>query len=106
MRTLWILLVVSGLAACKKPSVQECDKACRNANRLLFWDEAEKAAAELPESERAAFMKSKEEQFHSTLQAGIDHCIAQCRSADNDAQIKCLTDAKTADDVRKCKDVD
>jgi hypothetical protein len=100
------LALAAGASACQKPSVQECDKACRNANRLLYWDEVEKEAATLPEAERAAFRASKESEFHETLQKGIDHCIAQCRSADNDAQVKCFQDAKTADEIRKCKDVD
>ncbi len=105
MRLAWILLATVGLIACRKPSVQECDKACRNANRLLYWDEIEKEAGELPEAERAAWRAEKEKGFYETLQAGIDHCIAQCRSADNDEQLKCLTNATTAEQIRKCAGV-
>jgi len=41
-------------------------------------------------------------EFSSLLENGVDHCINQCTSANNDEQTDCMINAKTADVAEKC----
>ncbi|MCB9560874.1 MAG: hypothetical protein H6708_10745 [Kofleriaceae bacterium] len=96
------LALVLPLTACKKPSVKTCDKACRNASVLLFWETADAEIAAAPEAERAALRAQKEAEYQTGFERGIDLCITQCQSADNDDQNTCLIKAKTAADIHAC----
>lgn len=98
-----IALVSVGLllAACKGDR-QKCEKACRNYGTLMYWDVVDKEIASTPEDKRDALRKKKLAEFSSQLENGVDICVDQCISANNDKQIDCMIGAKTSDDARKC----
>lgn len=98
-----IALVSAGLllAACKGDR-QKCEQACRNYGTLMYWDVVDKEVAAAPEDKREALKKKKLAEFSSQLENGVDMCVSQCSSANNDEQIDCMIEAKTAADVKKC----
>jgi hypothetical protein len=101
MRRAVVIAVLGLLAACKGDR-DKCEKACRNYATLLYWDLADKAVQAAPPAERDALRKRKLGEFSSILENGVDTCINQCTSANNDKQNDCMTDAKTAAEAKKC----
>jgi hypothetical protein len=89
------------LGACKGDR-QKCEKACRNYGTLMYWDVVDKELATTPEDKRDALRKKKLAEFSSQLENGVDMCVDQCASANNDKQIDCMIEAKTSAEVKKC----
>ncbi len=89
------------LSGCKGDRNQ-CEQACRNFFTLTYREAADAEIAALPEDQRAAANRKKLAEFGSRIEGGVDVCIHQCVSANNDDQIACLTAAKTAAAARVC----
>lgn len=89
------------LAACHGDR-QKCETACRNYGTLLYWDLSDKEINAAPADQRDALRKRKLGEFSSKLENGIDLCVNQCSSANNDKMTDCMIAAKTADDAKKC----
>ena len=103
MRRLALLLVlsISVLGACKGDR-NKCEAACRNFFTLTYWKKADAEIAALPAAEREAAKKKKLSEFANMIEDGVEMCVNQCSSANNDDQIDCLTKAKTADEAQAC----
>jgi hypothetical protein len=105
MRSAFVLAVLAagalGLGACKGDR-GKCETACRNYGTLLYWDISDKEIEKAPPGEREALRKKKLAEFSSQLENGVDVCINQCSSANNDKQIDCMIAAKTAAEATKC----
>jgi hypothetical protein len=97
-----VVIAVLGLLAACKGDHDKCEKACRNYGTLLYWDIADKAIQAAPPAERDALRKRKLGEFSSLLENGVDTCINQCTSANNDKQNDCMTNAKTAAEAKLC----
>ena len=68
----------------------------------MYWEVVDKELAATPEDKREALRKKKLAEFSSQLENGVDMCVSQCSSANNDDQIDCMIEAKTAAEVQKC----
>lgn len=97
-----VLIAVLGLLAACKGDRQKCETACRNYGTLLYWEISDKQIQAAPAEQREALRKRKLAEFSSKLENGVDVCINQCSSANNDKQVDCMTTAKTADEASKC----
>ncbi len=97
---LWLALGAS-LGACKGDR-QKCEDACRNSSALLYWREADDEISKAPADKREALRKTKLGMFDSKLENGLELCINQCTSANNDELTKCLIEAKTAVQIDAC----
>lgn len=97
------LVVALGLllAACKG-DIQKCEQACRNYGTLMYWKAADVEIAAVPAAERDALRKRKLTEFSTKLENGVDLCISQCQSANNDKDMDCMIAAKTAEQVKAC----
>jgi hypothetical protein len=89
------------LCACKG-DMQKCEQACRNYGTLVYWKHADAEIAAAPAAEQDALRKKKLGQFDSKLENGVDMCVSQCQSANNDADMECMIAAKTADQAIAC----
>lgn len=89
------------VVACKADPV-ECEKAVRNYATLTFWKKADVRIAALPADQRERARRDELAKFTAELDQRIDTVVANCRSANNDEQIKCMIEAKTADQAEKC----
>lgn len=98
---LGVLLVLATLGGCKGDPVK-CDQACRNFAQLMFWKEADAEIAKAPPAERDALRKKKLGELSDKVERGIDMCISQCTSANNEGDMDCMIAAKTADQVQAC----
>jgi hypothetical protein len=96
-----VLAALLALAACKGDRNQ-CEKACRNFSALVYWEKADKEIAAAPEAERAELKKKKLGKFTMYIEEGIDHCVNQCASANNDEMIDCMISAKTGEQAKAC----
>ena len=98
-----VVLLVLGGAACHRGDAQQCEKACRNYARLVYWDkaEAEIAAVKTP-AERKLVRERHVSKFTNDLESDIDVCTTQCQSADNDGQVACMIAAKKAVEAKAC----
>ena len=97
-----VLIAVLGLVAACKGDRQKCETACRNYGTLLYWEISDKQIQAVPAEQRDALRKRKLAEFSSKLENGVDVCINQCSSANNDKQVDCMIAAKTADEAGKC----
>ncbi|MDB4962946.1 MAG: hypothetical protein JWP01_2945 [Myxococcales bacterium] len=108
-RAVILLALVVGLSvplgACKGDR-KKCEEACRNYASLVYWKKVDAEIAALPEAERDAHRKKRLAAFASQLENGVDLCINQCSSANNDEQMNCMIVAKTAIDAEKCVEDD
>jgi hypothetical protein len=70
--------LILALLGCSKPSTEDCRKAVLNLQRIRGLD----TDAHAPDPEAA---------------------VRKCRSTANPTTVRCLIDAKTADDVARCE---
>jgi hypothetical protein len=96
-----LAVTVLFVTACKGDA-QKCEQACRNFGTLVYWQNADKQIAAAPEGERDALRKKLLGQFDSQLENGVDGCVSQCQSANNDQQIDCMITAKTGEQASGC----
>ena len=96
-----LLLSIALLAGCKGDRDQ-CEAACRNAYTLTYWRKADKDIAAAPQKDRDALRRKRLGMFDSELEGGVELCINQCTSANNETMNKCLIAAKSADAIDEC----
>lgn len=104
MRRSFVLLGLAGvlsLGACKG-DLAKCEKSCRNYATLVYWEKADSDVAAAPAAERSAMKRKYLDKFQRELEGGVDLCINQCSSANNDESMDCMIKAKTAKDAHKC----
>lgn len=89
------------LGACKGDK-NKCEQACRNYAKLAYWKKADAEIAALPEAERENEKKRRLAQYSTQLETGVDLCVNQCVSANNDEMTDCMIEAKTAETVIAC----
>jgi hypothetical protein len=95
------LLVAVAMLGCKGDRVQ-CEKAVRNYYSLVYWEQAEKDIAAAPAADRDKLRKDKLGKFEADMARGVDTVVSQCVSANNDDQVDCLLEAKTAPEAKAC----
>ena len=98
LATLMALAVGGGC----KGDAQKCETGCRNYAGLVYWKQADAEITAAPADQRDTLRKRKLGEFDTKLEGGIDMCVSQCQSANNDTQIDCLIAAKTADKATEC----
>ncbi|HEY4175930.1 MAG TPA: hypothetical protein VGM90_03830 [Kofleriaceae bacterium] len=104
MRTVTLLVAILGVSvvgACKGDPVK-CEAACRNYAKLNYWDVANKDIAAAPADKREALNKKYLAKFGGEVDEGVDVCVSQCSSANNEKTIDCMIAAQNVTDVRKC----
>lgn len=105
MRRLLVLfaLVVglAGLGGCKGDK-KECEQACRNYAKLVYWKRLDAQIAKLPAAEQDARRRRGLAEYSSLVEDGVFTCINACVSAGNDDQSDCLLKVKTAEAAEAC----
>jgi len=96
-----VLLLTLLLCACKGDA-QKCETGCRNFATLVYWKNVDAEVASTPPDQRDALRKRRLGEFDSKLENGIDMCVSQCQSANNETDIDCMIAAKTADQATGC----
>lgn len=96
-----VVLAALALGACKGDR-NKCEQACRNYYTLVYWDKTDAEIAAAPEGARENLKKQRLAEFANRLEGGVEMCVNQCSSANNDEQIDCMMEAKTASAVEKC----
>ena len=97
-----LVLALGLLFGACKGDMQKCDQACRNYGNLVYWKNAEAEIQAAPATQRDALRKKRLGEFDSKLENGVDMCVSQCQSANNDADIDCMIAAKTGDQAVAC----
>ena len=98
---LFVLAFATAVLGCKGDR-NKCEAACRNYATLVYWEKTDAEIAAAPEAERENLKKKKLSEFTNYLEQGVDLCVNQCSSANNDEQIECMTNAKSGPEVAKC----
>ena len=104
MRAVLFVAVAVALAACGRGDQQKCDAACRNYASLMYWKTADAEIASVPEAQRPALKKQKLAELAQKVENGVDFCVSKCQAANNDGQMKCMIEAKSAKAVKACAD--
>jgi hypothetical protein len=97
------VLAVS-VAGCGKPSAKDCEEALRNWFTLIYWEKAEAEIAAAPPEQREAMRAEKVKEKDRQLAGGLELGINQCRGSRDKDGVKCMKDAKTAEQARKCRE--
>ena len=103
-RALVLLALVVGLAGlvgCRGDQKQ-CEEACRNFAKLVYWKQLDAEIAKLPEAEQDARRRRGLAEYSSLVEDGVVGCVSQCVSAGNDDQTACLIKATTAAVAEAC----
>lgn len=95
------LAMVLLLGACKGDMVK-CEQSCRNYANLVYWKKAEADIEAVPMAERDALRKQKLQELEGYLQRGMDMCVSQCQSANNEDTMDCVIAAKKAEQAEAC----
>ena len=102
---LLVILATFATAGCKGDR-DKCEKAARNYAELMLrdrlWKKANEEIAALPKDQQELARSKKLSEFTNELEGNIDFFTEQCMSANNDEQVACMIDAKTAEAVAKC----
>ena len=103
-----VCLLVLFLAACSRPTPEQCDKLCRRYNELHFWDRFEKDAAGLApdarEKLRADRQKELDEINAREFDPGRENCVKECRRSAGRDEVTCVEAAKTGPEAKACLD--
>lgn len=102
-RLLGFVIVVAVGAGCKGDP-ETCEKAVRNYATLVYWEEADAQIAAAPADQREMLKKAKLGLFERKMSEGINLLVSQCVSANNDDQVDCMINAKTAAEAKACAD--
>ena len=100
-RTVILVTLLAGLAACKGDR-QKCEEVCRHVFTVTYWEKNDAEIAAAPADKRDSLKKRKLAEFSNLLETGVEMCINQCSSANNDDQNACLLAAKTTAAVMVC----
>jgi hypothetical protein len=96
-----LLLGLLALAACKGDPVK-CDQSCRHYAELVYWNEWDPVINASPVEKREALRREKLADFENRVMNGVQTCVTQCVSANNDDTTDCLINAKTAISAKAC----
>lgn len=103
MRCLVPLLLLAGLlGGCEKPTVEQCDKGCRNYFQLHYWAEADRAVAAAPVEIRSGLRALWQADFPWREVYQLPLCTQKCRSGADPHRAKCWGEARTVADSEKC----
>jgi hypothetical protein len=97
-----LALVLTLLLCACRGDAQKCETGCRNFATLVYWKNADAEVAATSPGQRDALRKRKLGELDSKLENGIDMCVSQCQSANNEADLECMIAAKTADQATEC----
>ena len=97
-----LVLAIALLAGACKGDPVKCDQGCRNFATLVYWKHADAEIASVPAEQRDALRKKKLGELNQMFERGLDMCVTQCMSANNEADTDCLIAAKTADQAESC----
>jgi hypothetical protein len=104
VRTSIFFAALLALTACTGGAEQgECDKGCRNFYQLHYWEDVELEAAKLPDdAARDKLRKERLGELETRMMKGIPQCVAQCAKAASPEQTKCMIEAKSTAEAKKC----
>lgn len=71
---------------------------------VTYWEKNDAEIAAAPPEQRESLKKRKLAEFSNKLETGVEMCINQCASANNDDMNDCLLAAKTSAAVKACTD--
>jgi len=97
-----LLVAFSASGAACKGDRKKCEEVCRHVYELTFWEKADAEIAAAPAEEREKLKKRKLAMLSAEIENGVELCINQCSSANNDDMNACLLKAKTTKDVVTC----
>ena len=98
----FVMMLLLGLAACDKATVEECDKGCRNYFELHYWEMANMEIARAPAEERTALREQKVAELEGRMMQNLDLCVQKCKSGADSDRAKCWAAAKTTGEAKKC----
>src|SRR3954471_20197671 len=99
MRFVTLVFVLAGLVACQGDP-QKCEVAVRNYATLVYWKQADAEIAAVPPEKGEKLRKQKHAEFTAQMDKGIQTLVSQCVSANNKDQVKCMAEAKTAEEAK------
>jgi hypothetical protein len=102
MRSMLVVTLLALTSGACKGDLQKCDQACRNYATLLYWKLSDAEILAAPADRRDALRHKKLAEFESKLENGVDMCVNQCTSANNDDTINCMIEAKTGEQAKAC----
>jgi hypothetical protein len=99
----WILLVValSAVAGCSRPSKQDCEKACRHHMELWTAVDRSEAAPEVraqAEAKRLEWEKNRDNPEFKELKKCVDNCAERGKQS----QVDCILKAEQFADAKAC----
>lgn len=98
-----LLLGLIALASCKGDRVK-CDQSCRHYAELVYWSTWDPVINNAPPDKRESMRREKLADFENRVHEGVETCITQCVSANNEDTTDCLINAKTAAGAKACSD--
>lgn len=95
------------LAACNRPSLDQCEQLCRDYSELAYFDKVDRSLADQPpeEQKRRRAEKKKEwesKQKDSVFLRRLDNCVTDCRHSGDKEMVGCVHEAETVDQAKAC----
>jgi hypothetical protein len=101
MRRRLVVFMLLAVGACKGDR-QQCETVCRHFYEVKFWETADPEIAAAPAEQRDTLKKKKLAEFSTKVEDGVEFCVMQCTSANNEDMNKCLLAAKTSAAIAAC----
>ena len=95
-----VVLLLLSLAACNKPSVDQCEQLCRRYADLKYRADTEASATAAGEEGAARIRKEREEKWASqqddpVFLRNLDNCVTDCRQSADTGMVTCVEKAET-----------
>ena len=103
MRLGLLVVALSLVVGCSRPSAKDCEEAIRNWYSLVFWETAEKEISAAPPEKRDQMRIDKAKEKDAMLEKGLTLAINQCRASRDKDGVKCMKAATTAAEAKKCR---
>ena len=103
MRFGLLIVALSLVVGCSRPSAKDCEESIRNWYTLVYWEKAEVEIAAAPPEKRDQMRIEMSKKKDEDLEKGITLAINQCRASRDKDGVKCMKAATTAAEAKKCR---
>jgi hypothetical protein len=100
------LAAAAALAACERPTTEQCQRMCWRYNELAYWErfeaESRNLTPEKREELRAERKKTWAEMSSRKFDPRLENCVRDCRAGASPDDAACVEKARTTAEAREC----
>ena len=103
-----ILAATAGLAACQRPTGEQCEQLCWRYNELGFWEHFKAESTDLAPAARDKLRAERQKEWAEIkarkFDPGLENCMRDCRRGGSPDDVTCVERARSLAEAKDCLD--